>query len=55
MNSNHLQLVTLASLALAFASCQTTTTTTTAPDRFAEADANHDKALSLDEASIRVG
>ena len=40
-------------LVIALTSCQTTSTTTTptAPDRFAEADANHDGKLTPDETS----
>jgi Ca2+-binding EF-hand superfamily protein len=46
MNRNHLQLTKLAVLALAVAVCQTAAA---APNRFDQADANHDKLLSLDE------
>jgi len=47
MNINHLPLTALATLALTLAACQTPAPT--APNRFDEADANRDKALSLDE------
>lgn len=47
MNTNHLPLTAIALLALTLAACQTT-----APNRFDEADANRDKALSLDEINI---
>ena len=39
----------LSTVALAMAACQTTAP---APNRFDQADANHDKALSLDEINV---
>lgn len=50
MNIKHLQLTTLAAVALVMAACQTTTQTT--PNRFETADVNHDKFLSLDEINV---
>jgi hypothetical protein len=44
MKTNLLTLIALISMPVAFAAAQT-------PDRFAKADANHDKFLSLDEAN----
>ena len=46
------RLTVLATLAITLTACQTTTTTTTTtPNRFEVADADHDKALSLNETN----
>ena len=47
MNTKH-TLIALATVALTMAACQTTTAPTT---HFEQADANHDKRLSLDETN----
>src|SRR6476660_9706762 len=44
MNTNYLMLIALVMLPLAFATAQS-------PERFAKADTNHDKFLSIDEAN----
>jgi hypothetical protein len=49
MSTNHLQLLALAITASVIAACQTTAPTP--PNQFDQADENHDKSLSLDEAN----
>jgi Ca2+-binding EF-hand superfamily protein len=48
MSTNHLQTLALAITASILAACQTTAPP---PNQFAQADENHDKSLSLDEAN----
>jgi Ca2+-binding EF-hand superfamily protein len=48
---NLLMLLAVAAIAMVFTSCSTTSKTSAAPDRFAEADTNHDGKLSPQEAS----
>ena len=50
MNTNRLHLIALASAVSVITACQTTTTSSS-PNRFDQADANHDKSLSLDETN----